>query len=449
MAGITSLGIGSGLDLQSLVDQLVKVERQPAENRINRNQMSAQTKLSALGSLKSAIDKLNSAAKGLDGASVGLKAGTADEAIVTAAVSGETVATHYQLQVSQLVSAQSLASDLFSSPTEALGTGTFTLRVGEDAAVIALDAGANTLDDLRAAINDSDLNVQAVVVRDGEQYRLLLTSGESGSAGAVSLEPGAGLDPRIDSAQMQITAEARDAVFRVNGLELTASSNTVDDVIPGLTLTLRAVTEGDSAVAVTVEPDRGGLRSKLDDFVKAYNGLIDNMNASGMVSPAGGSAGPLVGDATLRSLQSRLSGAMSNRIDTGAEDASFSMLLDIGFSTNVAGKISIDSAKLDAALDLDDQGVESLVSAFGVAIGSTLASFSGDDGVLDSRTDALNAQIKKLTTEREALDRRMEHVEERLRAQFSALDTMLAQFQSTSTYLAQQLSSIANLTPGG
>ena len=449
MAGISSLGIGSGLDLQSLVDQLVKVERQPAENRINRGQVAAQTKLSALGSLKAAVEKLSSAARGLDGLTVGLKATSADDALVGATVSGETVASEYQLQVVQLASAQSLASEAFSSPTDSLGAGTLTLRVGSEAAVISLADGADTLDDLRVAINDSDLNVQAVVVRDGESYRLLLTSGESGSAGEVALEPGAGIDPRVGSAQMQVTAEARDAIFRVNGLELTSSSNSIDDVIPGLTISLRSVTEGESSVKVVVEPDHGGLSTKLEEFAKVYNGLIDNITASSMVGAEGRNSGPLVGDATLRSLQSRIGGAVTARVDTEQENPAFSMLLDIGFSTDVSGRISLDATKLTSALEADEEGVENLVSAFGAALASTLETFTEDDGVLDSRTDALTGQIRRFTTEREALDRRMEQVEERLRAQFSALDTMLAQFQSTSTYLAQQLSSIASLAPSG
>ncbi|HEX6993027.1 MAG TPA: flagellar filament capping protein FliD [Gammaproteobacteria bacterium] len=441
MSGISSLGVGSGLDLASLVDQLVAAERAPAQNRINLKQARAQTKLSAFGSLRSAISNLESSLEKLKSFEAGMKATSASPDAVSVTAGGAPVVGVYNVVVHELASAQSLASEAFDDIDAALGEGTLTLTVGDTVTEIELAEGANSLAAVRDAINESDAGVNAVIVRDGDAYRLLLTSAEPGAANVMTLTVDGSVDARLGSDQMTETAAARDAVFSVNGLELTASTNTLEDVIDGITLTLKHV--GEDPVAITVEQDRESVRKALEDVVTKYNALVTQIRDLGRAGVEGAQSGPLVGDSTLRALESSLAGVFSAQ--HGEPGSGFERLLDLGFATDVQGKVSLDAAKLDEALATDSAGVEALVAAFAESVTGTLEAYTDDDGLLDARTDGLDAELKRLRNDRDALDRRMAQVEARLRAQFTALDSLLAQFQSTSNYLASQLGGLSNL----
>lgn len=455
MAGISSLGVGSGLDLGTLVQSLVDAERAPTENRLNRKQSTARTQLSALGALKSAASNLLSAVEALKDFETELKAASSDDDTVAVSVGGDgAVPGRYRIQVQTLARAQSLASEPFDDPDAALGAGTLTLTVGAESVDIDLADGANTLSDVRDAINSSDAGVNAVIVRDGEAHRLLLTSEESGLDHQMTLTVSGTLDTRLASAQMTETAAAQDASFSVNGLALSASTNTVDDVISGLTLALNGTTEGEDAIALTVEPDRGAVREKLNAVVTAYNALAGRVTELGRSDLEAASRGPLVGDSTLRSLESQLATAFSSTVDVEPDGAAegdsvpLTNLLQIGLSRNVSGKASLDADKLEEALETNEAGVEALLSGFAASFGAALESYTETDGLIEARTEGLNGQLKRIESQREALERRMEQVEARLRAQFSALDTMVAQFQRTSEFLSGQLAGLAGMMPG-
>ncbi len=445
MTGISSLGVGSGLDLDGLVRALVGAERSPQENRLNRRASTAQTTLSALGSLRSALSGLTGAVNALKDLQVGQQVSSSDVSKLAATRSGEPEQGSYQVRVMQLASAQSLASAGFEDPELSLGAGTLTLGVGGATLELEITEPASTLRDVRDAINDSDMDVRAVIVRDGQQYRLLVTSAATGTLNEVTLATSGSLDSRLASAAMTQTAPAQDAEFSVNGLVLTSASNTIEDVLPGITLVLTNPTEALETVTVTVDADRQGASDRISALVTAYNTLVENMRASGRADPAGGNSGPLIGDASLRAIQSRIGGVFSRRIDSAIPDSPFETLLDLGLSTDRQGRAQLDAGKLDEALRSNPDAVEAMVSAFASTVATTLEGFSGPGGVLESRTTSLAAELKRITGQREALDRRMELVETRLRRQFTALDSLLSQSQNTSAYLAQQLAGIANL----
>lgn len=441
MSGISSLGVGSGLDLASLVDSLVAAERAPAEGRINVKQVRAQTKLSAFGSLRSAVAALESSVEKLKSFETQMKATSASSDAVAVSAKGAPVAGVYNVVVHELASAQSLASAVFDDIDAPLGEGTLTITIGETITPIELAEGANSLAAVRDAINESDAEVSAVIVRDGDGYRLLLTAQAPGLANQVAIEIDGTLDARLASEQMTETAAAADASFSVNGLELTASTNMIEDVIDGLTLTLKQT--GEAPVAITVAQDRDGVRSALDDLVSKYNALVSRTRELGRYNAESGQGGPLVGDSTVRAIESSLAGVFSSAVGEDADP--FTRLLDIGFSTDVQGRASLDAEKLAEALETDRAGVETLVSAFATRFAETLSAYTDKDGLLDARTDGLNTELRGLRNQREALELRMEQVEARLRAQFTALDGLLAQFQSTSNYLASQLSGLGGL----
>ncbi|TVS18558.1 MAG: flagellar hook-associated protein 2 [Gammaproteobacteria bacterium] len=443
MAGISSLGVGSGLDLNSLVTSLVRAERSPTESRLNRSQAAAETQLSALGRLRSAVGELETRIGGLSNFDVSRSASSSAANKVQVTAEGNPDLGSFSVRVSALASAQSLATSAFADVDQDLGSGSLLIEQGGESVTLEFSPERATLADVRDAINASDLDVQAVIVRDGDSSRLLLTSTATGSAGEMTLSVTGGLDARLASSEMTETAAAANASFSVNGLELSSSSNQVEDVIPGLTLNLRQTTEGNETVTVTVAQDRAGAGNKLEAMVKAYNGLVDTMKSLGRVDPEGGKSGPLVGDATLRALQGRLGGAFTT--PQAVEPGQPTMMLDLGLSVDVEGRASLNASTLDEALMADEAGVEALVSAFATRFSAVIEGFAGSGGVIASRTDGLTAQLRRVADQRASLDLRMEQVETRLRTQFSALDATLAQFQNTSEFLGQQLAGLADL----
>jgi flagellar hook-associated protein 2 len=242
---------------------------------------------------------------------------------------------------------------------------------------------------------------------------------------------------------MDETTAAQDAHFRVNGLDLSSSSNTVDDVPPGLTLELEALTT--EPVTISVGTSTDALGEKLARVVTAYNGLVANMKKLGAASADGRSSGPLVGDAGLRSLQRGVLGIFGKNLSADVADNPFRNLAELGVRTGVSGEASLDMTTLRAALARDRDAVEALVAAFGASFSTALDAFEGGSGVFGFRSEQLTAELERIRDDRDRLEQRLGALEERLSRRFSALDSLVSQFQSTSTYLAQQLASLANL----
>lgn len=446
MSTISSLGVGSGIDLENLVNALVRGQRAPQDLQLNRRESRAKLELSALGTLRSAVSSLATATGALDGIRTPLRSQLNGPEVASVSLSDRAERATYQLRVIQLASAQSQASEPFIDADTPLGNGMLTVTFGDRTVELDLSEGDWSLRDVRDAINSSDADVQAAVVRDGEGFRLLLTSAQSGSAGEMSFAVSGSLDTRLSSAELTETQTAQDAVFRINGLELTSSSNSVEDVIPGVTLNLIGTTlEEASSTNVSIEPDRGAVRQRVEALVTAYNKLVEETRKLGRFNPETQEAGPLLGNAVLRSVQSRISGVLSGTVDTELEANPFRSLLELGVRTGVDGLAQLDASAFNEAIAQDEGAVEAVLSGFGASFAETLRSFSGSDGIINGRTTALNQQVRRVTQQREALDQRMSQVEDRLRAQFTALDSLVTQFQNTGAFLSQQLAGISDI----
>jgi flagellar hook-associated protein 2 len=235
-------------------------------------------------------------------------------------------------------------------------------------------------------------------------------------------------------------------VVRINGFEHRSATNSVAGAIEGLTLTLRAADPGGSHL-LTVANDTGVVAERIRQFAKDYNAAARVFADLQRFDAASGRAGALIGDSLVRGLESQL-----RRDVTGAlpltTPGSNSSLASLGIRTDAAGQLVIDESKLSAALAADIDGVAALFGAdTGIAARAfaRLESALASEGSLSSRTEALNGQARAIGLEREAIDRRMATVEARYQAQFSALDRLLAQLQSTSSFLTQQLSVLQNL----
>ncbi|NGX16222.1 flagellar filament capping protein FliD [Wenzhouxiangella sp. XN24] len=437
---IASLGVGSGLDLGSLVQSLVTSERAPAENRLNRNASKFQAQISAFGQVKSGLATLNDSLVKLQELADARTITVSDTKLLTATATADADVGNYSVEVFSLARAQSLASDGFVDADASLGAGEITLSVGDgDPATITLLEGEDSLRDVRDAINAAEAGVNATLVRDGDDYRLLLSAEETGLANTISLTAGAGVDARLASAAMTQTTAAADSSFSVSGLLLSSSTNVVEDVLPGLTLTLKGETEENVPVAVTVAQDRASARKAVESFITAYNASIGQADTLSKFNAETGTGAVLTGDTTLRAIRGMLPNSL------GASNFGEFNLVELGVTSDITGKLSLDTETFDALMSEDPGSVLASLNAFGERLGADVSRYSESQGLLDTRTEGLQSSLKSIDAQREALDARMESFEARLTRQFGALDQLVAQLQSTGNFLTTQLESIGNI----
>lgn len=446
---ISSLGIASGLDLGQIRDDLVAAERRPAELRLNRRQAAVETELSALGGVKALAEKVQTAAESLDSAAVGRRARVSDSGVLRATAAADAPEGRYRVEVMSLAAAQSLASGGFAGADSVVGTGRLTLQVGtDDPVTVDIGSEAQTLAGIRDAINASGAAVNAAVIDDGSQQRLLLTSQRTGSAGEIDLAvadddgndtDAAGLSQLAFTSGAQNLSEtnpAADASIEVNGLAVTRSANSFDDVIPGVSLDLRSAEPG-SPVSVDVEADRSGITGAVEGLVEAYNEFAGQLAKATRFDPESGQGGPLVGDATVRNLLGTLRATLVSELGENG-----GTLVELGISTGSDGRLELDADALGEALDRDRPGTLSVLNAAGGTIADALAGFTDPDGRLDVRTEGLQDRLEGIADDRRRLDERISSLEQRLTSEFANLDSLVAGFQQTGDFLARQLARV-------
>lgn len=447
---ISSLGIGSGLDLSALVNRLVAAERQPAENRLLRREANLQAQLSAFGTVKSGLSSLSSALDTLKTLQVGRTVSSSDSTRLTATVNQSADLGSYSIQVNALARAQSLASEFrFDGADAEVGTGTLTLQVGDGSSVdIVIDEDNNSLRGVRDAINQSGVGVQASIVNDGTGARLVLTSSSTGASNTISVtvsdDDGDDADTtglsRLASNNLEQVVAAADAEVVINGLTVISASNTLNNAVEGLTLNLRGTTQEGVPLTVTVGENRGSVRNAVNAFIEAYNGVVDQVRELTKYDPETQRGAVLVGDGTLRSIRSRLSEGLLQA--GGLEGSELTNLVNLGIRSDRNGKLSLDSSALDAAMNRDMDGVVALLKDVSAGLKERVEGFSQTGGLLDNRSEGLRTRIRDIDRQREVLELRMEKFEARLVRQFSAMDAMVGQLQNTSQYLDQQLGAL-------
>lgn len=457
MATISSPGLGSGLDINGIITKLMQVESQPL-TALATKEAGYQAKLTAFGSLKGALSSLQSAAKTLATASTftGRTASVSDTSVFTASADSTAIAGSYNIAVSKLAKAHIISSsDDHSAHT--FQSGTLTITVGSGTPVNISLTGPKTLSEISAAINEADAGVTAAVVNDGSVNRLVLTSDTTGLSNTIDLSAadsgGSGsttlsaLVTDIENAPLPVQA-AQDAELTINGLAITRSSNTITDAITGVTLNLlKADATTPPTAKLTVAANTGAVTSAVGAFVKAYNDSIGGIKQLTAYDAASKKASVLTGDSTARSIQSQLSSLVSASVSGIA--GGISRLSDIGITVQKDGTLATDSSKLSAALADPDKDVAALFSqtdsgneGIAVRFNTLLTSIVGNDGLIESRTDGISATIKDIQRRGEALQLRLGQIEKRYRAQFTALDTLVASMNQTSSYLTQQLANL-------
>jgi flagellar hook-associated protein 2 len=458
MAGLSSAGLGSGLDINNLVSQLVTAEKATKQGQITRAQTGTVTTISALATLKGAMATFNTALTPLKTVEVfaSRSATSSDQEFFSASATNLAAPGSYDVQIEAIASAHQISSSgVVGGSTVAVGTGTLTLQVGSESFSVTLDAPNNTLAHIRDAINnatDNDNVVSATIVNASDGAHLVLTSSASGAANAINVTQSGGdgglarfeTGPVLTTHYRQLR-EARDAEVWIAGYQHFSATNTINDVIDGVTINLLKAEPGE-VKTLTLANDTAATAGRVKTFVEQFNALAKQMGSLRSYEPATKKAGPLLGDSMLRTIESELRAKIANPV-SGATGA-YQTLASVGITTEKDGTLKLDSAKLSAAMEADFAGVSRLFgSEDGVAarLANALTPRLAADAEMDVRTKRLNQRSIELQKEQAALDARMAKVEARYRAQFNNLDSLLSKMSSTSNYLAQQLSQIANI----
>lgn len=450
---ITSLGVGSGLDLNDITRQLVAAERKNPEERLDRRQGELEARLSAFGKLKGAMSGLESALTTLRRQQTSISGTSSDPARLGVSVFSNALANsgRYSIEINQLAKAQSLAtgSGDFANANDVVGQGVLTIRVGTgDPVTVSIDAEKQTLGGVRDAINAANSGVQASIVNDANGARLVLTSGTTGLDSTISIEvDGDPADigflsrlsyPPTESGDgLTEVQAAQNASLKVNGLLLESTSNTLSTSIAGMTLDLRAPTEPNAPIIVDVGQDKQTVVKAVNDFVEAYNGLIAFAREFTAFNPETGDAAILLGDTTLRSIRSRLSQDLTQSFTN--EGSAFKSLISLGITSSRDGLLTVNESRLNEAIESDQQGALALLNTAATAIRDGVRTFSDRGGLLDSRTDGVQKRLREVAVQRERLEDRLSRLEVRLRREFGAMDSLVGQLQSTGNFLEQQL----------
>ena len=457
---IQSLGVGSGLNIQSLVTQLVAADRAPIEARLTRQTQTVATQLSAMGALKGALAAFQSTLTPLATTAKfqAMAAASADETVFTASVGSGAVAGSYGIEVRQLAQPEQLLSKAFAGgATGVVGSGTLHITLGSAGFDVAIAAGANTVADVRDAINGANGNagVRATLVYGVGGAQLVLTSAQTGAANTIRVSASGG-DGGL--AQLSYTGAAggnyteaqapQDAIALISGVESHGASNVLDKAIDGITLNLKVAKPG-TTVNLSVSDDQAAVIDNVQKLVTAFNSMRGQFHSLGDYNAATKKGGPLLGDWLLNGAQFQLTRGMTDRV-AGLGNGP-SSLAAVGITTGSDGSLSVDGGRLLAALKADNGSVARLFSGDnGIAkrLGTILDGMLSTTGAIAARDANLAATQKDITVQSARLDAQMALVQQRYLKQFNALDALLSQLQSTSSYLTQQLGNAAKIGNG-
>lgn len=449
MATLSSPGIGSGLDIKSIVSQLVALEKKPLDT-LKLQAATVNTKISAFGQIKSLVSALSDAAASL--ASVtgwnAVSAKSSDSAAVSVSAIGGTQPTSFSVEVQTLAKAQATASAAIPS-SSALGAGSLSLTVGTDAPVEITVSATDTVADVASSINGAGAGVTATVLSDPSGDRLLLRSAATGVDAAFTLTVTADADGNTADASglsrlvvgSTVTTVATDAAATVNGIAVTSSSNTFANTVSGVTFNALKVTT--DPVEITIAKDDSTVTSNIDAFVKAYNAVNQLLNEVTKYDPATKGAGLLQGDTTAFTLQNSLRNAIQS-VTTGS--AKYSRLADVGISVQRGGDLAVDSTKLSAAMaNMDD--LKDLFRATGsgaangiaVQVKSLATTLLASDGFFSTKEYSLKQSLDRNAKEQARVSDKADKLEVSLNARYSALDAKMASLNALNAYVAQQV----------
>jgi flagellar hook-associated protein 2 len=435
---ITFSGLATGIDTSALVDQLVALERVPAERLLVRK-AQANRRMSVVSDLVSRLTALKNASKALDTQSEvrAVTARSSDDKRVKVSSSGAAQPAQLALRVDKLAQGQTNVSTLFAAADDPMaGSGTLGITVGAGAEVVVSFTSLDTLADIASRINEEVPGTHAEVIKTTSGFQIALSSSETGEASALAFtESGTSLGFLEGDSLKQI---AQDAAFTMNGISMTRSSNTVTDAVGGLTFELlgtHAVTDPDTTIAVASDP--GGVETKLKSLVDAFNAVSDLVSAQMVYSgvPRGGDT--LFGDSTVRSLQRGMAQVASATYPRGEGTTS---LGQVGVEIDRNGRMSIDSAQLAKALADDPAALDDLIAGdegFGNAVDELVTQFTQTgDGALSAKKSSLTKEMSRYDVEIGRIEVRATRIGDQLHAQFTTLESLMSSLRSQQATLS-------------
>lgn len=490
MATITSAGLGSGLDVTSIVSQLTALERAPI-TQLQTEASTLQTKVSSLGSLKSAVSALGDAAAKLNAPATwsATTATSSDTSVLTVSTDSTAAAGSYSIGVQNLASAQATASAVYANSGAVIGIGTLSFEIGSydsslstfstnpnwPKANVEITAADNTLEKVRDKINASGVGVQASVVTDATGSRLVLRSNSTGTANGFKVTvqdadgnntDGAGLsalaydpttqvpDPTSTTGgtraltNMTATQKADNARVSINGLNVESATNTVTGAVEGLTF--KVSKPSSSPVNVTVAQDTDSISKAVSAFASAYSNLNSIIKTQTAYDATAKKGAPLQGDSATLSVQSRMRSILGQ---TSGASSVYARLSEIGLSPDATGALTVNSTKLNAALSSNLGEVKKLFAnanasdssqdGFGQRFKAFADNITGFDGALTTHTDGLQKSIADNTKRQAALEEKVALYKQRLTQQYNTLDSNMAKINGLGTYVSQQLAALS------
>jgi flagellar hook-associated protein 2 len=481
---ISSAGIGSGLDVNSIISSLMAVEAQPL-TLLQNKATTVNTEISAVGQIQSLTSTLGDKAKALSSLSLWNQttSNSADTSAVTADTStGTAVAGDYSVSVQQLAQGQTVTGTALPSSSSTLSAGTLTIQLGtyttvpgtpptttfanqpaSSAVTVTIGSGDTSLSSIRDKINAANAGVTASIISDANGARLSLRSTATGAASGFKItaaetvddgDPTTGLsslgyDGTGTTSQLALNQSSMNAKATVNGISVESASNKLSNISDGLSLTLLKKT--DTPVDVTVSADTASMQKAITDFVSAYSALNSYIATStkydSSTAVAKGTArtdGPLEGDPSIIGFQNQLRGILNT---TSSTSSMYARLSDIGISVQADGSLASNATKLTAALANPDelqklfatQGTTDATTGIAVRFSTLSDNALGTDGSLSSRTAGLKGELTRNSKQQDDMQSHLDATQARLTAQYQALDTTMSKMNALSSYVTQQV----------
>ncbi|WP_368568376.1 flagellar filament capping protein FliD [Enterobacter roggenkampii] len=465
MASISSLGAGTSLDLNTLYDNLQTAE-QTKLTPITTQQSSYKAKLTAWGVVQTALTKLQTASDALKNTSaIAQSKVSSTNTAFSASLASSAAAGSYSVEVTQLAAAQSLLSPKVNSKDTDLGDSSMSSRTititqpgQKNPLTVTLASDKTSLADVRDAINAKQGSVSASIIKaDDNSYYLSLTSRDSGTSNEMTITTDdaelakyISYDPGNATNVMSEQVPAADAKVNINGIEIIRSSNTITDAPEGVTLNLIKTNKG-SPETLSVVKDNQPMTDAIQAFVDAYNSLQTTISTQTKYTKVdqgstsqNSSNGDLLGDGTLRNIQTRLRSMVSASQGSG----SLATLSQLGITQDITGKLTVDSTKLNKALNEKSADVVAFLSGDGKTTGfatqtsSLLKDMLGTDGSVQNATAGINKTLKKLSDEYDRVNAQITATMARYKTQFTSLSQLVSKMDQTGSYLTQQFNAM-------
>ncbi|WP_351188447.1 flagellar filament capping protein FliD [Shewanella sp. TB4-MNA-CIBAN-0142] len=446
--GLTSVGIGSGLDIGGIVTALVNAESAGKIAKFDVNEGKINAQISGIGSLKSAMsefkDKLTALTKSETFGSQKIVTSTKD--YLSATVDKTAVSGSYKVKVEQLAQSQKVGSTVVVDKTSTIGEGSLSIAVGTGDSFSVDVAATDTLTEIMDKINSSDDNsdVTATIINGELGPQLVISSKNTGEDNTISVtatdtDGNTGL---ADTFTMTELTPAKNAIAYIDGVKVVSQKNSISEAITGVSLSLTAA-DIDKTTTLTVSKDTTKTKTAIEGFVEAYNTVMTTIKDLTGYNADTEQAGILQGDALPRSIQSQMRNMLSSQFSTSGGDK---MLANLGVTTTREGLLEIDSTKLTEAITNDKGSIAELFSTEDTGLASKMSSlvesYVKSGGIMDSRDTSLDEQLSRLEDSREQLSTRMTAYSDRLYKQFNAMDLVVASLNSQASDLQSRLDSL-------